>query len=459
MNNEKHFIQAAALAGILTASSLSASAQLLKGNLRADSVESMQIAYAFDGNMLNMNYQEVHPDSAGNFTFDMKMPATECDADIYVDNAIFGIHLEQGKTATIHIKQKGKKMEATFGGDNADLSRFRNTYSQAFDIMKYFSPDPAESKGYDGYRKLLETEYARLKKELPSIADEKKRADYARLSEGMYQWTILRLLMDKAYDEGKNVRGYPEYNDILSSVDPNDPMNIPCNLLFAWIDSKPTNETTHSIESMDTVEQYITHPAVRLCLTRYIAHSYFSYRSGDGKMAEFWARFQTFAKNYPDLIAAYAPKVEAAMKTKQGQAVPYAPTLTRPDGSTCCLSELYGKFLYIDVWATWCGPCCKEIPYLEKVAARFQGNENVTILSISVDQNRNAWLKKLENDKPAWPQYLLTPEEEKAFMTAWGIQGIPRFIMIDKKGNIYNADAIRPSDENIIQTIENAMNE
>ena len=106
------------------------------------------------------------------------------------------------------------------------------------------------------------------------------------------------------------------------------------------------------------------------------------------------------------------------------------------------------------MWATWCGPCCAEIPYLEKLVAHFKGNDRVQFISISVDANKKAWQAKLEKDKPEWSQFILSSKDAKAFQEAWGISGIPRFIMIDKNGKIFEADAMRPSDEGIIEFIE-----
>lgn len=68
-----------------------------------------------------------------------------------------------------------------------------------------------------------------------------------------------------------------------------------------------------------------------------------------------------------------------------------------------------------------------------------------------------AWLKKLDTDKPAWPQYILSQEEQNKFMQKWAINGIPRFILISKDGKILNADALRPSDEKIIETIDSNL--
>lgn len=439
-------------------------AQLLKGYIRTDSLPDMQIAYTLDGDIMNTVYEDVKVAADGSFDFDrQELPGGTLDISITVDKEIFGAHLEQGKQVVVYLEpdRQGNGFEARFEGDNADISRFYNGYVQAFDIMKYFAPDPADSKPIAEYRRILEEEYGRAKKLLPLVKDKELNSYYALLTEGMYAWSKLRILMDQAYEEQKKFRDYPEYNEIISRIDPNDPISLRTNLAMAWLDAQTTEETDFEadqtkgfLEKMDVIEKQITRPDTRLALTRYIGYAFFSYYAGHSDVPTFWKRYQAFAAAYPQLIELYGLKVKAATSTGQGDPMPYDPLLTRPDGTTCRLSELCGSLpVYIDVWATWCAPCCKEIPHLEKVVAQFEGKGQVRIVSISVDQNRNAWLKKLEKDQPAWEQYILTPEEEKKFMTAWGIGGIPRFILLDKEGRIANADALRPSDEGLVEII------
>ena len=76
------------------------------------------------------------------------------------------------------------------------------------------------------------------------------------------------------------------------------------------------------------------------------------------------------------------------------------------------------------------------------------------VISISTDEDRDKWLQKIRKDKPAWPQYILEGEENRRFLEGWGIGGIPRFIMLTPDGRIFSADAMRPSDERIVETIE-----
>ena len=79
------------------------------------------------------------------------------------------------------------------------------------------------------------------------------------------------------------------------------------------------------------------------------------------------------------------------------------------------------------------------------------------MVSSSVDRNQNAGIKKLDKDQPEWEQYILSPEEEKQFMSNWGIGGIPRFIMLNKEGRIVQSDAPRPSDEKLIEMINTQL--
>lgn len=441
-------------------------AQLLKGVLKApQKVETLQIAYSLNGDVLSNVYRDITCEADGSFTFDTQLPKPNYDVSIYVNNDIFGVHLETGKTAQVKIEQdKEGKFQISFGGDNQNLSKFYNAYSRAFDIMKYFSIDPKESKTTDEYISLLEKEYADLKKQLKIIKDDKQREYYAKLSDGMYKWTYIRILMDDSENTGKKLKEYPEYNKLIASIDPNDTINIPTNLTIAWLSSQQepitdytADQSDYYLESLNVIGKQITNPDIRFVLTNSVAYNFFSFVAQNSDVNKFWTGFKEFAKDYPQLITSYEPQVTALLKTKKGSEIPYIPTLTRPDGTTCSLSDLFGKLIYIDVWATWCGPCCKEIPSLAKLAAHYQGNDKVCIISVSVDQNQKAWLKKLDTDKPAWPQYILSQEEQNKFMQKWAINGIPRFILISKDGKILNADALRPSDEKIIETIDSNL--
>lgn len=434
-------------------------AQLLKGTVPTEDIENLQVAYAPDGDMIGCIYIDLKPDEHGNFSFDVDMPVQHCDVGLYVNDEIFGVHLEKGKTAVVRLCSNKGKYVIEFEGANAQLSRYYTNYLQAFDIMKYFSIDENESHPPQYYYDLLNSEYAVLKDQLLKLDNEQWRTYYTKLSEGMYVWSKLRILLDQAYDEGKKATEYPFYNEAIAAIDPNDEMNIRNNLIFLWLGAikEAGEEKDASYRSMDAVEKLVTNLSVRYCLTRYIAHSFFSFEAPTSNVEKFWTRYQSFAKDFPQLIEQYREKATSFKITAQNSTIPYDPVMTRPDGTTCMLSDLFGSFIYIDVWATWCVPCRKEIPHLANLVEHFKGNDKIQIISISIDEKRDLWLKMLDKDKPGWSQFILSSEEEKKFTSAWGIGGIPRFIMLDKEGRIFSVDAIRPSNEKIISTIEEQL--
>lgn len=443
--------------------SASMQAQLLKGIIKADSIRDMQVTYYEDGNILDAKYKEVTPDKNGTFTYDGPISKDEMDVTVQADNEVFGVHLQKGKTAIITIsRDKQGKLEAKLSGDNAIVSRFYNTYTQAYDMMKYWSPDPEDAKPNAEYCKLLEEENAKVLAALKTLKDKKQNEYYTKLSNNMYTWTKIRLIMDRAFDEKKELLEDAEYLKLTDNIDPNDDICLETNLSNAWFNRqltqmmKETKDTTQNyISAMQLINQKITNPKVKSFLTNMLMYGYTMMPSGDIK--KIWAAYKDFAKDYPAYIAKYEPMIKTALKSFNGKPLPTDPTLETPDGKTCKLSSLYGKLTYIDMWATWCGPCCKEIPHLEKLVEKYKGNDKIQFLSISIDANKQSWLNKLKKDNPAWPQYIMSQEESDKLMKEMGINGIPRFIMLDEKGNIIFPDAKRPSEPELINDIENNL--
>lgn len=113
------------------------------------------------------------------------------------------------------------------------------------------------------------------------------------------------------------------------------------------------------------------------------------------------------------------------------------------DGKTVSLADLKGKFVYIDVWATWCGPCRGELPYLKKLEEKYVGKD-IHFVSMSCDKKKKAWEDMVKKDELKGIQ--LHMGSDRTFMDAYLINGIPRFILLDRDGKIISANMTRPSD-------------
>ena len=121
------------------------------------------------------------------------------------------------------------------------------------------------------------------------------------------------------------------------------------------------------------------------------------------------------------------------------------------DGTTASLSDFKGKYVYIDVWATWCGPCIAEIPSLQALEKQFH-DANIVFVSISVDQQKDfeKWKTFVTERNMGGVQLFADSDWTSDFIVKYNVDSIPRFILLDPEGNIVNADAPRPSDTTLV---------
>lgn len=123
-------------------------------------------------------------------------------------------------------------------------------------------------------------------------------------------------------------------------------------------------------------------------------------------------------------------------------------------GEKVSLEDFRGKLVYIDVWASWCGPCIGEIPYLKQLEADFKGKD-VVFVSISKDIKKEHWQKALEKHQLKGVQ--LWGGNKSDFYDAYFINSIPRFILIDKKGKVISPSAPEPSNPEAKELIEKSL--
>ena len=117
------------------------------------------------------------------------------------------------------------------------------------------------------------------------------------------------------------------------------------------------------------------------------------------------------------------------------------------DGNEFSLASFKGTLIYVDVWATWCGPCKAEIPYLQKLEEEYQENCTITFLSVSVDTDKDAWLKMVKEKELGGTQ--LWADGWSEITKSYAIFGIPRFMLFSAEGNVISTNAPRPSSDEI----------
>ena len=125
-----------------------------------------------------------------------------------------------------------------------------------------------------------------------------------------------------------------------------------------------------------------------------------------------------------------------------------SPSFNYPDssGKNISLESLKGKLVYVDVWATWCGPCKAQIPFLKQLEEKYR-KEDIAFVSLSIDQLKNIskWKNMIVDKKLEGIQIIADKAWRSKFVTDYVIEGIPRFILIDKDGNLMDPMAPRPA--------------
>lgn len=169
------------------------------------------------------------------------------------------------------------------------------------------------------------------------------------------------------------------------------------------------------------------------------------------------AQYDSLTREIAELPSAdFRKELEHKLKTVS-QLMPGRPApdfkMTDMEGKEYRLSDLKGKLLYVDLWATWCGPCCQESPYFEAMAEKFVG-EDILFVPVSMDAHRKAWTDYVTYHKKKLFQYNSVDGE---LTRGWMIHGIPRFLIIDRDFNIVDAYAPRPSQEETEQLLRSLL--
>ncbi|HMR18813.1 MAG TPA: TlpA disulfide reductase family protein [Sphingobacterium sp.] len=120
-------------------------------------------------------------------------------------------------------------------------------------------------------------------------------------------------------------------------------------------------------------------------------------------------------------------------------------------GKNISLAELKGKIVLVDLWATWCGPCKAEEPHWEKLYEEYAGKD-IVFVGISVDKDKSAWGKYVQEKNLRGIQ--LHAGQGNLLSKAYDVTGIPRYILIDKNGNLIDARSPRPSDPRLKAVID-----
>ena len=412
----------------------------VKDTLAVIAIKNNEFHYTFDKKILPDNYTFVIDGKFGsNFFFG--------DRDsIYIDGQIFG---EKSK-----FKIKGTRLaENQMAADNKMEWSTPSFYLQ--ENMNLDKPDVIIKAIHKEWKEAMEASV-----KFKTVDNYISKNDYSERNRKLITTTYLNMWNDlvnkrAALYPNKKTEGGTQIAEIQNSLPLSDESLLSSQEYFAYLTSHLIAENYDDIDD-DTKS--------------ILAISKMKSGSFKDKML-YWQITKTIedastAKERNNFVAKYITEFSNAKYQRKityinklaeslgkGNSAPVFEAVTI-QGKQLASASLKGKFVVLDVWATWCGPCKQQSPYFEKFAIKYK-KEKVQFVAVSTDENIQKWYIAAKTKSKSVLQ--LHAFDLAAFGKDYDVVSIPRFILIDPNGNFVNAKMPNPSDPAFEMILRKAM--
>ena len=405
-------------------------------------------------------------DASGNFAY---TPANEESQKYVLSVQGFApysncIYLGTGDQVEVNfVLSPDKTMEVLFA------RAAENEYLQAFDAFQN------SRMGYDrdmlalpfaAYKAKFDEKEQELQALLDKVADSELKKEFAREQHLSFQNRRLNYsyaLASRTKEEGQ--ASDDDFAAFVKSIDVNDPDE--CDHYMMWeiitwyqVSDPEYKRENWELDYLERLDQLVSNQEMKNAFATDRVKS--AFRASLGKPFDaLMARYNQMCTDdsmRQEVAEEYAEYVRVYTNLMPGKVAPDF-ELISDKGETLRLSDLYGQYLFIDVWATWCGGCVMEIPYMEKLQEHFANDKRIKLISISWDYTQKVWLDYLKKRPATWAQYIVDEENMDVMKKEYRMTGIPRFLLLDPEGRIISIDYARPSDPECVEMLEKAINQ
>lgn len=367
------------------------------------------------------------------------------------------LYMEEGDNAALSFEGHDLKGTYVFEGEKAPAVKYLNTVSLVA------LPDQDYALPFDEYKTRLDAkavDAVKLLKAngLSSAGDfEENEEDRIRYSYAapliMYPMAHRIMTGNMEYQPGE------DYYDVIESYVVEDERLACLDEYRAFVAEAmhvldPEGRGTTSVypktvAQMKYAADRLSDPVVREIILHHIAAAYVD-NFGVKDISEMENIYHTYVRDTL-LTSSFAKKYERWDLSRPGKRSPgfRAPDV---DGKVHTLADFRGKYVYIDIWATWCGPCKREMPYLKALEEEFKDAE-IVFVGLSVDKDKAAWENMVRQGELTGVQLYLGTGSR--FQEGYRVEAIPRFILLDKEGVIISNDMSRPSAKETAETLRN----
>jgi len=420
-------------------------------------LESEEVTLFQDGEIASVKI-----DDEGNFK--LKFEGDDGSSySLFSERTRFELFLSQGDS--IYITADAKDISGTFEvqGDHEKEARYLDKKAQ-------------NDKGLDDLFELMansKEEYLKIKDSLFTLSEVNFKAfkmkedvdpEFIILEEGYYSfaplWYDLQYPNYYAFltDTPKDSVDFPvdEAKARLASIPLNQKQFLKVWSYTALIDMRISNLSNEIIKSDSAlmkdqdVDEKVRALAIDSLLKDKSVKDHFVYTSIKSNMEyrgpiHVKEAYEKFMKENES--PKYAEKLKIIMDKWEmigpGKDVPDF-NFTNMEGQEVKLSDLKGKLVYIDIWATWCGPCIAEHPHWDMLKKEY-ADKRVAFLTVSIDETMEPWEKMVKAKKMEGLQWFAENAWKSDLTLHFMVNSIPRFILLDEQGKIIDPSADRPS--------------
>ena len=377
-------------------------------------------------------------------------------ARVYYGMSMKKIYIENGDRATISFA--GADMDGTFSfeGDKKDAVNYlQNVTFAALEDEAYALPFDEYVAKFNAKRddalKILKANAVKGAGNFVKMETARIRYSYAT---PLLMYPVGHMMMaqkpeykpDEQYYEV--IRSFFVENAMFVNIDEYRNFIIEASHVLDQENRGVTKVKQKTVAQMKYITDQFRNPKVLASILHYLACSYVDV-FGIDDISEMVSLYRTYVKD-PVLNEAFDAKYDKWNRSKPGKK---SPDFNAPDvdGKVWTLADFKGKYVYIDLWATWCNPCKRELPYLKDLEKKFEGAQ-IVFVGLSTDGDKAKWEQMVRSG--AMPGVQLHIGPRSAFQKAYNIDGIPRFILLDRDGVIINNNMSRPSSEDTFKFLE-----
>ena len=450
----------------------------INGDISGSKADSFKIFYFENYWAEDPKNLWVGMDSSGRFTATLRLNSFK-ECRIYVDNKYqANICLKPGwqTTFNLSISEQGEKNAITFEGDAADEN---DVFNAAMKLINYtqeqWDKEPDQFFAFfDSVEQVLKADVENLKNaDHEFVTMIRNDIDYYMMMVWKSYYTNLKPdslfhfinryeplqrfddaeLLNSMYYKSMLVNYFSDLSNIVT-----DNIDYDAILEANNGDVIKTNKDHQKISlnlKLDLADSIISNPEIKNFI-------YYDALLGSiGLHSSVKALNEVFEGRFKDVVTDtfminnVGRKILNQEKLSPGMP---APTFSYPDtaGIFIKLTDFKGKPVYIDVWATWCGPCLAQLPKLRELEKEF--GDKIAFISISVDEKRETWKNFIRDRKLSGIQLHSPKGGQAEIRDLYVIQGIPRFILIDPEGKIIDVNASRPSSDKTRKLFEALTN-